>query len=44
MMLDIGDANGSAPVTVDIQGVVYSVENAEMNPMPPEGKYGFAIL
>lgn len=26
MMLDIGDANGSAPVTVDIQGVVYSVE------------------
>ena len=31
MMLDIGDANGSAPVTVDIQGVIYSVENAEMN-------------
>ena len=29
--LDIGDANGSAPVTVDIQGVIYSVENAEMN-------------
>lgn len=27
MMLDIGDANGSDPVTVDIQGVVYSVEN-----------------
>lgn len=31
MMLDIGDANGSAPVTVDIQGVIYSVENAELN-------------
>lgn len=43
-MLDIGDANGSDPVTVDIQGVIYSVENAEINPMPPEGKYGFAIL
>lgn len=36
--------NGSDPVTVDIQGVIYSVENAEMNPMPPEGKYGFVIL
>ena len=44
MMLDIGDASGSDPVTVDIQGVIYAVENAEMNPTPPEGKYGFVIL
>lgn len=44
MMLDIGDTNGSDPVTVDIQGALYAVENAEMNPTPPEGKYGFVIL
>lgn len=44
MMLDIGDTNGSDPVTVDIQGAIYAVENAEMNPTPPEGKYGFVIL
>ena len=44
MMLDIGDTNGSDPVTVDIQGAIYAVKNAEMNPTPPEGKYGFVIL
>lgn len=44
MMLDIGDTNGSDPVTVDIQGALYAIENAEMNPTPPEGKYGFVIL
>lgn len=30
--------------SVIVKKTAYSVENAEMNPMPPEGKYGFVIL